>query len=64
MEKKNFNVFQNGGGGMKYRVNVTLEGYIEVEADTEKEAIEYAEEGFAMGEFHCEDSDVFEAELA
>ena len=49
---------------MKYRVNVTLEGYIEVEADTEKEAIEYAEEGFAMGEFHCEDSDVFEAELA
>ena len=48
---------------MKYRVNVTLEGYIEVDADSEKESIERTEEGFSLAEFYCEDSDVFEAEL-
>ena len=48
---------------MKYRVYVTLEGYIEVDADSEKEAIERTEEGFSLADFHCEDSNVFEAEL-
>jgi len=47
---------------MKYRVNVTMEGYVEVEADSEKEAIEQVEDGFSTSQFHCEDTDVFEAE--
>jgi len=42
----------------KYRVDVTLEGYIEIEAETETEAKEHAEDGFSIDQFRCEDTEI------
>jgi hypothetical protein len=44
----------------KYRVDVTIEGYIEIEADSEAEAKEHAEDGFSIDQFQCEDTEVDE----
>ena len=45
---------------MKYRVDVLLEGYIEVEADSQAEAKKHAEDGFSMSDFNCEETEVGE----
>ena len=45
---------------MKYRVDITIEGYIEVEADSKEEAQERAEDGFSWNEFNCFDVTVDE----
>lgn len=47
----------------KYRVDVTLEGYIEIEADSEAEAKEHAEDGFSIDQFQCEDTEAGEVSL-
>jgi len=44
----------------KYRVDVTLEGYIEIEAESETEAKDHAEDGFSIDQFQCEDTEVGE----
>ncbi len=48
---------------MKYRVDITLEGYIEVDEDTEEEAMAHAEDGFSLSQFYCEDSEIGEVSL-
>jgi hypothetical protein len=48
---------------MKYRVDVTLEGYIEIEADSEAEATEHAEDGFSIEQFQCEDTEIGEVSV-
>ena len=48
---------------MKYRVDVSLEGYLELEADSEAEAREAAEDGFSFSDFNCEDTEVGEISL-
>lgn len=35
----------------KYRVDVTLEGYIEIEADDATEARDHAEDGFSIDQW-------------
>lgn len=47
----------------KYRVDITLEGCIEIEADSKAEAEFHANEGFSMDQFQCEDTEVGEASL-
>jgi hypothetical protein len=42
----------------KYRVDVTLEGYIEIEAESKTEAREHGEDGFSMDQFQCEDTEI------
>jgi hypothetical protein len=44
----------------KYRVDVTLEGYIEIEADSATEAKNHAEDGFSIDQFQCEDTEIGE----
>ena len=48
---------------MKYRVDISLKGYIEVEANSEQEAKEITEDGFSLVQFNCEDSEVGEISL-
>ena len=43
---------------MEYRVDVILTGYIELEADSDEEAKEHAEDGFSIDQFNCEDVEV------
>ena len=44
----------------KYRVDVTLEGYIELEAESEIQAKNHAEDGFSLDQFQCEDTEIGE----
>jgi len=55
--------YKGGDEKMKYRVDVSLEGYIEVEADSQAEAREHAEDGFSISDFNCEDTEVGEISL-
>jgi len=47
----------------KYQVGVTLEGYIELEAESEAEARDHAEDGFSVEQFRCTDTDIGEITL-
>lgn len=48
---------------MKYRIDITLEGYIEIEANSKEEAKEIAEDGFAMNQFNCEYDEIGEVSV-
>jgi hypothetical protein len=48
---------------MKYRVNMTISGYLEIEAHSKDEAREIVENGYSMNEFHFEDDDIDEIYL-
>lgn len=43
---------------MKYRVDLTITGYIEVEADTKDEAREKAEEGYSLNDVTVESDEI------
>ena len=43
---------------MKYTVEVTLTGTIEVEAESLEEARGIFEDGFSISQFHCENSEI------
>ena len=47
---------------MKFRVYISLEGYIELEADSEEEAVAHVEDGFSIDQFQCEDAGIDEVE--
>lgn len=40
-----------------------LEGYIEIAAESEEDALAQAEDGFSLSDFTCESSEVDNAEL-
>jgi len=45
---------------MKYRVDLTIEGYIEVEAESEGEARKIAEDGYSLGSVTFESDEINE----
>ncbi len=45
---------------MKYRVDITINGYVEVEANSKEEAREIIEDGYSLGEVQFEDDDIGE----
>jgi hypothetical protein len=45
---------------MKYTVEITMNGSITVEANSEDEALEIADDGFELNDFHCYDYEVGE----
>jgi len=47
----------------KYRVDVTINGYIEVDADSEEEARARIEDGYSISEIQFEDDEIDEITL-
>ena len=45
---------------MKYRVDVAINGYIEIDEDTETEARNHAEDGFSLDQLQVEDIEINE----
>jgi len=43
---------------MKYRVDLTITGYLEIEANSKDEAREIVENGYSLTEFNFEDDDI------
>ncbi len=47
---------------MIFKIDVELNGYIELEAESEEEAKEHAEDGFSLDQFQCVDTEIGEIE--
>ena len=45
---------------MKYKVEITIQGYIVIEADSIEEARAHAEDGFSLSQFVVDDNDIDE----
>jgi len=45
-----------------YRVYVTLEGYVEYDAISKKDALDWAEDGFSIDNFCCENVEIGDVE--
>lgn len=43
---------------MKYKVELTIQGYVEVEADSESDARAQVEDGYSMNDFNFEDDEI------
>jgi len=41
-----------------YRVEITLRGYVDIEADSASEARQIIEEGYSLSDFHVEDDEI------
>ena len=48
---------------MKYKVELTVKGYLEIEASSELEAREMVEDGFSPDDFYWQDDDIDDVRL-
>ena len=49
---------------MKYKVDVTINGYLEIEAESGQEAKDHAEDGYSMSDVVVEDDDIGEVSIS
>lgn len=43
---------------MKYRVDLTIKGFIEISAESKEEARSVVEDGYSLSNVHVEDDDI------